>query len=41
LDGHAQAVGSMLDLNDFFYFVQIVERGGFTAAGFWAASTAY
>ena len=23
----------MLDLNDFFYFVQIVERGGFTAAG--------
>jgi DNA-binding transcriptional LysR family regulator len=23
----------MLDLNDFFYFVRIVERGGFTAAG--------
>ena len=23
----------MLDLNDLFYFVQIVERGGFTAAG--------
>jgi DNA-binding transcriptional LysR family regulator len=23
----------MLDLNDFFYFVQVVERGGFTAAG--------
>jgi hypothetical protein len=23
----------MLDLNDFFYFVQAVERGGFTAAG--------
>ncbi|MDR6291475.1 MULTISPECIES: LysR substrate-binding domain-containing protein [Inquilinus] len=23
----------MLDLNDFFYFVQIVDRGGFTAAG--------
>jgi DNA-binding transcriptional LysR family regulator len=25
--------GSMLDLNDLFYFVQVVERGGFTAAG--------
>jgi DNA-binding transcriptional LysR family regulator len=24
---------AMLDLNDFFYFVQIVDRGGFTAAG--------
>jgi DNA-binding transcriptional LysR family regulator len=24
---------SMLDLNDFFYFVQVVDRGGFTAAG--------
>lgn len=23
----------MLDLNDFYYFVQIVDRGGFTAAG--------
>jgi DNA-binding transcriptional LysR family regulator len=23
----------VLDLNDFFYFVQVVERGGFTAAG--------
>jgi DNA-binding transcriptional LysR family regulator len=23
----------MLDLNDFFYFVQVLERGGFTAAG--------
>jgi len=23
----------MLDLNDFFYFVQVVNRGGFTAAG--------
>jgi DNA-binding transcriptional LysR family regulator len=23
----------MLDLNDFFYFVQVVDRGGFTAAG--------
>jgi DNA-binding transcriptional LysR family regulator len=23
----------MLNLNDFFYFVQVVERGGFTAAG--------
>ncbi|WP_259668684.1 MULTISPECIES: LysR substrate-binding domain-containing protein [Rhizobium] len=23
----------MLDLNDFFYYVQIVDRGGFTAAG--------
>jgi hypothetical protein len=22
----------MLDLNDFFYFVQVVDRGGFTAA---------
>ena len=21
----------MLDLNDFFYFVQVVDRGGFTA----------
>jgi DNA-binding transcriptional LysR family regulator len=25
--------GAMLDLNDFFYFVQVVDRGGFTAAG--------
>src|SRR6201989_1772760 len=25
--------GPMLDLNDLFYFVQIVDRGGFTAAG--------
>jgi len=25
--------GSVLDLNDFFYFVQVVDRGGFTAAG--------
>jgi DNA-binding transcriptional LysR family regulator len=24
---------AMLDLNDFFYFVQVVDRGGFTAAG--------
>ena len=24
---------SVLDLNDFFYFVQVVDRGGFTAAG--------
>jgi len=23
----------MLDLNDFFYFVQVVDRGGFTAQG--------
>ena len=23
----------MIDLNDFFYFVQVVDRGGFTAAG--------
>ena len=23
----------MLDLNDFFYFVRVVDRGGFTAAG--------
>ena len=23
----------MLDLNDFFFFVQVVDRGGFTAAG--------
>lgn len=23
----------MLDLNDFFYYVQVVDRGGFTAAG--------
>src|SRR6266436_8789991 len=30
--GH-QEVGPMLDLNDLFYFVQIVDRGGFTAAG--------
>jgi DNA-binding transcriptional LysR family regulator len=22
-----------MDLNDFFYFVQVVDRGGFTAAG--------
>jgi len=26
-------MGLMLDLNDFYYFVQIVDRGGFTAAG--------
>src|ERR1700688_1558209 len=25
--------GAVLDLNDFFYFVQVVGRGGFTAAG--------
>jgi len=25
--------GRMLDLNDFFYYVQVVDRGGFTAAG--------
>jgi DNA-binding transcriptional LysR family regulator len=25
--------GAVLDLNDFFYFVQVVYRGGFTAAG--------
>jgi DNA-binding transcriptional LysR family regulator len=25
--------GVVLDLNDFFYFVQVVDRGGFTAAG--------
>jgi DNA-binding transcriptional LysR family regulator len=36
--GHiVQAIGQyairMLDLNDFFYFVQVVDRGGFTAAG--------
>ena len=24
---------AVLDLNDFFYFVQVVDRGGFTAAG--------
>src|SRR5208282_107082 len=24
---------TMLDFNDFFYFVQVVDRGGFTAAG--------
>jgi hypothetical protein len=24
---------SMLNLNDFFYFVQVVDHGGFTAAG--------
>src|SRR5882724_8950485 len=24
---------SMLDFNDFFYFVQVVDRSGFTAAG--------
>ena len=23
----------MLDFNDFFYFVQVVDRDGFTAAG--------
>lgn len=23
----------MLDLNEFYYFVQVVDRGGFTAAG--------
>src|SRR5260370_20912737 len=23
----------MLDVNDFYYFVQVVDRGGFTAAG--------
>jgi DNA-binding transcriptional LysR family regulator len=26
-------VARVLDLNDFFYFVQVVDRGGFTAAG--------
>src|SRR5258706_8707906 len=26
-------LGPMLDLNDLFYFVQIVDRGGFTAPG--------
>jgi len=25
--------GAVLNLNDFFYFVQVVDRGGFTAAG--------
>jgi DNA-binding transcriptional LysR family regulator len=25
--------GAVLDLNDFFYFVRVVDRGGFTAAG--------
>jgi DNA-binding transcriptional LysR family regulator len=25
--------GAVLDLNDFFYYVQVVDRGGFTAAG--------
>jgi len=25
--------GALLDLNDFFYLVQLVDRGGFTAAG--------
>jgi DNA-binding transcriptional LysR family regulator len=25
--------GAVLDLNDFFHFVQVVDRGGFTAAG--------
>src|ERR1700675_3939474 len=25
--------GTVLDLNDFFFFVQVVDRGGFTAAG--------
>src|ERR1700691_3268071 len=25
--------GAVLDLNDFFYFVQVVDRGGITAAG--------
>jgi DNA-binding transcriptional LysR family regulator len=25
--------GTVLDLNDFFYFVRVVDRGGFTAAG--------
>ena len=29
----AHAIDPMLDLNDFFYFVQVVERRGFTAAG--------
>ena len=24
---------AVLDFNDFFYFVQVVDRGGFTAAG--------
>src|ERR1700752_2843436 len=33
LDGHAARDRPMLDLNDFFYFVQVVERRGFTAAG--------
>lgn len=26
-------IAAMLDLNDFFYFVQVVDHGGFTAAG--------
>src|SRR5262249_7494901 len=30
---HGYVVGPMLDFNDFFYFVQVVDRGGFTAAG--------
>jgi DNA-binding transcriptional LysR family regulator len=25
--------GCVLNLNDFYYFVQVVDRGGFTAAG--------
>src|SRR5437667_10613697 len=29
----ARGLGPMLDLNDLFYIVHIVERGGFTAAG--------
>jgi hypothetical protein len=31
--------GAVLDLNDFFYFVQVVDRGGFTAAGPEAANS--
>ena len=32
LPDRATAGGWMLDLNDFYYFVQVVDRGGFTAA---------
>src|SRR4029077_6768024 len=31
--GHWTMRRRVLDLNDFFYFVQVVDRGGFTAAG--------
>src|SRR5215813_541351 len=30
---HGRWSSPVLDLNDFFYFVQVVDRGGFTAAG--------